>query len=171
MAKRVIWSPLAKKQRREILEYWISHNRSKSYSRKLNSLFKGAQKLISLHPNIGVPTTDPNIRHKLVRDYSLFYELREDSIIILTVWDHRQDPKKLTFHGQVEKSPDTNYLLLSKNTNSDNLPLIRTQNTRAHSVTPNHACANSSQPIRHSALTISTLKRSPFLGRIRQPAI
>ena len=98
MAKRVIWSPLAKKRRREILEYWIRHNKSKTYSRKLNSLFKGAQKLISLHPNMGIPTSDPKIRHKLVRDYSLFYELREDSIIILTVWDHRQNPDKLTFH-------------------------------------------------------------------------
>lgn len=98
MAKRVIWSPLAIKRRREILEYWIKHNRSKTYSRKLNSLFKGAQKLISLHPNIGVPTNDPKVRHKLVRNYSLFYELGEDAITILTVWDHRRDPSKLTFN-------------------------------------------------------------------------
>jgi toxin YoeB len=47
---------------------------------------------------MGIPTSDPKVRHKLVRDYPLFYELREDSIVILTVWDHRQDPDKLTFH-------------------------------------------------------------------------
>jgi plasmid stabilization system protein ParE len=98
MAKRVIWSPLAKRKRCEILEYWINRNKSKTYSRRLNSLFKGAQKLISQHPNIGTPTDDPKVRHKLVRDYSLFYELREDSIIILTVWDNRQDSDKLKFN-------------------------------------------------------------------------
>jgi plasmid stabilization system protein ParE len=61
MAKRVIWSPLAIRRRREILEYWIMHNKSKAYSRKLNSVFKGAQKLISQHPDIGIPTDDQKL--------------------------------------------------------------------------------------------------------------
>ena len=40
MAKRVIWSPLAKRKWQEILEYWIYRNKSKAYSQKLNALFK-----------------------------------------------------------------------------------------------------------------------------------
>jgi toxin YoeB len=97
MVKRVIWSPLAKIKRHEILEYWIKRNKSKTYSRKLNSLFKDAQNLISQYPEIGTPTDDPKVKQKLLRDYSLFYELTEDLIIILTVWDNRQDPDKLTY--------------------------------------------------------------------------
>lgn len=97
MVKRVIWSPLAKIKRREILEYWIKRNKSKTYSRKLNSLFKDAQNLISQYPEIGTPTDDPKVKQKLVRDYSLIYELTGDLIIILTVWDNRQDPDKLTY--------------------------------------------------------------------------
>ncbi len=35
MAKQIIWTNTAKKSRREILQYWIDHNRSDIYSKKL----------------------------------------------------------------------------------------------------------------------------------------
>lgn len=31
MVKRIVWTETAKKARREILEYWIKHNGSKTY--------------------------------------------------------------------------------------------------------------------------------------------
>ena len=95
MAKEVIWSPLAKRKRREILEYWIEHNKSKTYSLKLNELFKQAEQLISERPNIGKPTSDKHVRFKIVRDYLIFYEQVDEKIYILTIWDSRQDPDKL----------------------------------------------------------------------------
>lgn len=97
MAKRVIWSPLAKRKRFEILEFWNIHDKSKTYSRKLNSLFNNAQKLISQYLGIGTSTDDPKVKHKLIRHYSLFYEIGEGLIIVLTIWDNRQEPDKLTF--------------------------------------------------------------------------
>ena len=36
MAKRVIWSKKAQKDRREILQYWKQRNLSNAYSLKLN---------------------------------------------------------------------------------------------------------------------------------------
>jgi hypothetical protein len=36
MAKRIIWTNTAKKARREILQYWINHNGSNIYSKKLS---------------------------------------------------------------------------------------------------------------------------------------
>ncbi|RYD80719.1 MAG: type II toxin-antitoxin system RelE/ParE family toxin, partial [Sphingobacteriales bacterium] len=47
------------------------------------------------HPNIGKQTSDSNVRFKVVREYLLFYEISEDEIIILTVWDNRQNPENL----------------------------------------------------------------------------
>lgn len=95
MAKEVIWSPLAKRKRKEILKYWTEHNKSNTYSLKLNELFKQAEQLICERPNIGKPTSDKHIRFKIVRDYLIFYEQADEKINILTIWDSRQDPERL----------------------------------------------------------------------------
>ncbi len=96
MAKKVIWSLRAQNDRREILEYWIKRNKSKIYSRKLAELFRQAEKLISNYPEIGKPTDEVNVRIKVVRDYFLIYEVEKDQISILTIWDSRQNPDKLS---------------------------------------------------------------------------
>lgn len=46
-------------------------------------------------PQIGKPTDDQKARIKVVKDFLLIYEDTVDSIIILTIWDSRQDPEKL----------------------------------------------------------------------------
>ena len=40
MAKQVIWTDTAKQARRDILVYWITHNGSKTYSKKLSVLLR-----------------------------------------------------------------------------------------------------------------------------------
>jgi len=95
MAKEVVWSLRAQKERKEILEYWRLRNKSNSYSKKLNQLFKESVKIITDFPQIGKPTDDLNTRIKIVRDYLIIYEETESQIHILTIWDSRQDPEKL----------------------------------------------------------------------------
>ena len=95
MAKEVVWSLRAQKERKEILEYWRLRNKSNTYSKKLNQLFKESVKIITDFPQIGKPTDDINTRIKIVRDYLLIYEETESQIHILTIWDSRQDPEKL----------------------------------------------------------------------------
>ena len=95
MAKEVVWSLRAQKERKEILEYWRLRNKSNTYSKKLNQLFKESVKLITDFPQIGKPTDDINTRIKIVRDYLIIYEETETQIQILTIWDSRQDPEKL----------------------------------------------------------------------------
>ena len=95
MAKQVIWSLAAQKDRKNILEYWIIHNGSNSYSIKLDKLFRYSIELISRFPLIGRKIDMPNIRAKVVRNYVIVYEIKESHINILTLWDSRQNPIKL----------------------------------------------------------------------------
>ncbi|WP_255462851.1 type II toxin-antitoxin system RelE/ParE family toxin [Galbibacter sp. BG1] len=78
-----------------MLSYWAERNKSKEFSKKLNNLFQEAVQLISLYPDIGKPTSKPNIRLKIVRDYYIVYEFENELISILTIWDSRQNPDKL----------------------------------------------------------------------------
>ena len=70
MVKQIVWSRRAQTDRKYILEYWNKRNKSNSYSRKLNELFKEAVKLIADYPEIGKPTDDKNARIKIVKGLS-----------------------------------------------------------------------------------------------------
>ena len=90
MAKRkIVWTKKANVERKDILEYWINKNKSKTYSIKLNKLFIETLKLISEYPNIGRQTSEKNTRVTIVRDYLLFYEVNEKEIVVQSVWDGR----------------------------------------------------------------------------------
>lgn len=95
MAKRIIWTNTAKKARREILEYWIEHNRSNSYSKKLSGLFKKKIALLKSEVYLGKPTNFKNVRVSLVNHYSLFYKVETNVIVIVGIWDNRKNPEDL----------------------------------------------------------------------------
>ena len=95
MAKQIIWSSRAHTDRIHILQYWIERNKSKTYARKLNRLFKEATQLISNHPKVGKKTDVEHIRIKIVRDYFMIYEETESEILILRIWNNHQNPENL----------------------------------------------------------------------------
>ncbi len=92
MAKQITWTQQAHRDRKEILLYWKKRSQSAAYSRKLNALIKTAIYLVAAHPNVGRKTDIENVRVKLVRDYLVFYEIGEDQIFILSIWDSRKNP-------------------------------------------------------------------------------
>ncbi len=95
MAKRkVIWTVKANKERKDILEYWIVRNKSKTFSIKLNKLLLYNVGLLADHPTIGRKTDIERVRVKIVRDYLIFYEFSSSELIILSVWDGRRENKK-----------------------------------------------------------------------------
>jgi len=95
MAKRkIVWTQKANVERKDILEYWINKNKSKTYSIKLNKLFIESLKLISEYPNIGRKTSNANTRVSIVRDYLIFYEANKKEIIVQSIWDGRRDKTK-----------------------------------------------------------------------------
>lgn len=95
MAKKIIWSTRARNDRKEILEYWQKRNKSKLFSTKLFRNFQEAVNQISENPAIGKPTSLKQVKSWVVKDYLIFYEILNDHILILAVWDSRQNPAKL----------------------------------------------------------------------------
>lgn len=95
MVKRIVWSSRAEHNLKDILDYWNTRNKSKSYSRKLSNLIFEAIEIIQKYPDSGKPSNIANIRFRIVRDYYVIYEKSHDQISILAIWDTRQNPVKL----------------------------------------------------------------------------
>ena len=95
MAKRVIWTNTAKKARQEILAYWIEHNQSKDYSKKLSGLFRKKVEHLRIQNYLGKPTNFLDVRATLVSHFTIFYKMRHTEIIIVGIWDNRRNPDDL----------------------------------------------------------------------------
>jgi len=94
MAKKISWTPRALLDRLEILEYWSNRNKSKVYSKKLYELFASNIKLVAKNPELGKTTEFPSVRVIIVTNYLIYYNIGDNDIEILTIWDTRRDPKK-----------------------------------------------------------------------------
>jgi len=92
----IIWSSKALFDKKEILEFWISKNRSNIYSKKLNLIIEQKLKQISENPDSGIQTNIENIRALLVENYYIHYSIKAETIRILRIWDARQNPEHFT---------------------------------------------------------------------------
>ena len=91
MAKeRIIWSPRAKLDLFEILDFYYKRNGSKAYSIKLNFIFRKTILLIEKYPRLGIQTDIPNTRVLIENNYAIFYEIKADAIEISSIWDCRK---------------------------------------------------------------------------------
>jgi toxin YoeB len=95
MARQIIWTEKAQKERIAIFTFWNIRNKSFSYSKKLDELIKESLKLICKYPLIGKRTDKENVRLKVLRYYLIIYEITEKEIVVLSLWDCRQNPKDL----------------------------------------------------------------------------
>jgi hypothetical protein len=78
-----------------MFQYWIRHNGSNVYSKKLSQLIRKKVKLIQSEDYLGEPTDFENVRVSLISHFSLFYKANKDNIIIVGIWDNRRNPEDL----------------------------------------------------------------------------
>lgn len=98
MAKReIVWTTISEIQLKEILLFYKIRNKSGAYSGRLYKKFKTELNKAAKNPEIGLKTKLENIRGLIVEEYILFYEILSNRIIILKIWDCRQNPEKLEF--------------------------------------------------------------------------
>ena len=95
--RKIIWTLKAKNQLFSILEYFAKRNKSKTYSITLHKKIKSEILITLKQPNIGKQTDVLNIRGLIIENYIVFYELLDTNIIILNIWDCRQNPENLNF--------------------------------------------------------------------------
>lgn len=96
MAKRkIIWSARAKTDLLTILNFYYKRNGTKTYSKKLNISLRKSIRLLEKHSEIGVRTDICNVRNLIKGNFCIFYEIKPESVEILTLWDGRQYPDKL----------------------------------------------------------------------------
>ena len=95
MARTIIWTERAHQDRIKIFTYWNDRNLSNSYSKKLQRLIKQSLKLISKHPLVGQITDKENVRTRVLKDYHIIYEITEYEVVVLSIWDCRQNPQNL----------------------------------------------------------------------------
>ncbi len=97
MAKRVVWSKKAKNQRLSIFEFWLTRTDSNRYTIKLRKAFKAATNKLKDNPFLGKQTNTADFRFLIVKYYKLFYTVTDSDIVILSVFDTRQDPDKTPY--------------------------------------------------------------------------
>jgi toxin YoeB len=95
VVRRIIWTSYAEDTWRKILEFYIIRNGSKTYSRKLNSEIAQLINLIKKFPLLGISTDLENVRILIKWDFKIFYKITPDEILILLIWDCRQNPKDI----------------------------------------------------------------------------
>lgn len=93
--RKVIWSPSAKSDLYQILDFYFKRNGSKTYSIKLNTSLRTAIRLLETHPELGINVDIKGIRNLVHGDFNVFYEIKEKTIEIIMIWHSSQDPEKL----------------------------------------------------------------------------
>ncbi len=96
MAQRTVrWTRTADIQYVGILEYWLKRNSSATYSKKLIKIVAERTKQIAETPFTYKKADFKNTRVASIGNFSIFYKVTNDEILITAFWDNRQDPKKL----------------------------------------------------------------------------
>lgn len=94
MAKyKIEWSIEARLDLIDILEYYLERNKSVVYSNKLDSKITKSIKLIAQNPFIGIKSEIESVRVLITGDYQLIYEIFDNLIVVIMIWDCRRDPE------------------------------------------------------------------------------
>ncbi len=98
MGKRVTWKPKPLRQIREIESYFIRElGTFQAYDNFLDALYSRLTRIVE-HPESGRPTGYKSVRYWRIDDHRcVFYRITKDKIIILLIWDTRQNPERNPF--------------------------------------------------------------------------
>lgn len=93
---QIIWATRAENDYYDTLIYWTKRNKSNSFSNKLITEVDKKLNVILQSPKSGLATNIPGT-HKVnfLKYFSIYYQVSEEYIEILSFWDNRRNPEKL----------------------------------------------------------------------------
>ncbi|MFN8283720.1 MAG: type II toxin-antitoxin system RelE/ParE family toxin [Chitinophagales bacterium] len=94
-ANKIIWHPVAKIELKEILDFYIWRNKSKSYSEKLLHKINTQINSFLIFPYAAKNTDFEDIQYFTIDNNFIFYKVVENIIYILMVSDARRNPKTI----------------------------------------------------------------------------
>lgn len=98
MAKRkIIWSPEAKIEFLEILDFYYQRNSNTVYSKKLIQRIKRTISKLKSNPQLGLVSNNKDFRVIIEGVYLIFYSITLTYIEILSISDSRQNPDLLKY--------------------------------------------------------------------------
>lgn len=93
--KRIIWTPQAKFDRYDILNYYACTGISNKILQKIDSQLRNSVRHLSVFPNFGKLYGTQNERIIYSGYYCIIYKIVDDSVQILQIWDTRRNPEDL----------------------------------------------------------------------------
>ena len=93
--KRIVWSKEARLDFKATLEFYNDRNGSNTYSRKLADQIFNSIEQLQTNNFLGINTSDLDVRVLIKGSFSIFYELKEEEIVVLVIWDSRRNPDEL----------------------------------------------------------------------------
>lgn len=90
---KINWSIETRLDLIDILEFYVIQNGTASYSARLNSKINKSVRLISKNPFLGTITEYDSIRVLATGDYQIIYEIFNQLILIVMIWDCRRNPE------------------------------------------------------------------------------
>ena len=89
--KKIIWSSRAKNELYQVLEFFLQRNGTPDYSLKLVEEIEDLISSLSQSELIGRLTSNKFTRVIPMKVYLIFYEIKGDTIEIVSFWDNRQN--------------------------------------------------------------------------------
>ena len=91
--RKIVWSKEARSDLYDILDFYIKRNKTATYSKKLNAKINKSILLLSQNPSLGTITDFDSVRAHVTGDYQIIYEIFNQLILIIMVWDCRRNPE------------------------------------------------------------------------------
>lgn len=98
MVKKIIWRKKAKNKFREIV-FYLQENWSEKVAGEFVKVVLHKIDILTAFPRIGIISVKKEGFRKLIlsKHNMLVYRIKEDKIILLNIYDTRQDPVKIDF--------------------------------------------------------------------------